>query len=122
MNGEEILNKARAENLLDALADQLQKDFTRAGVPVPSFKPEAPDASWVQELRESLYRLLMERTDDYLNLMYAADVDPLNRKMLQAEFRRIPLTDMVDIAAASTDLLLQREWQKVCWRSGREDR
>lgn len=115
MNGEEILNKARAENLLDALADQLQKDFTRAGVPVPSFKPEAPDASWVQELRESLYRLLMERTDDYLNLMYAADVP-------EAEFRRIPLTDMVDIAAASTDLLLQREWQKVCWRSGREDR
>lgn len=110
---ETLLAHAGETGLRTALLAQLRKDFERASVPFPlrEMPLEIPtDSEWVQALRESLYLLLMERFDSYLNLMYAADVP-------EREFRELKVTDAVDVARQVVLVLLHREWQKVCTRS-----
>lgn len=108
---QEILEQSRQAGLLQALVMQFEKDFHRAGLTFPEWSDGDSDAQWVQRLREALYRILMEQTDAYMNLMYAVGVP-------ERKFRGIPLTDTVEVADAATLLLLQREWEKVCLRTG----
>ena len=108
-----LLDEARKSGQFEVLLSQLQKDFERASVPfpLPQAGKEAHDPGKIlHALRESLYLLLMERFDQYLNLMYAADVP-------EREFRDVPVTDAVEVAEAATFILLKREWQKVRYRS-----
>ncbi|MDG1571070.1 hypothetical protein OZ410_01990 [Robiginitalea sp. M366] len=105
------LELAGREGLLEALRDQLQKDFNRAGVPFPNLDAASPQ-QWISLLRETLYRLLMEHSDQYMNLMYAVDIP-------EGVFRQIPLTDPVEVAEAGVELVLRREWVKVQYRQGR---
>lgn len=109
---EALLAHAGELGLRPALFAQLRKDFERASVPFPLRDQPADgvtDAAWAQALQESLYRLLMERFDAYLNLMYAADVP-------ERDFRDLHLTDAVDVARQVALVLLRREWQKVWMR------
>jgi hypothetical protein len=111
---ETLLAYAGELGLRAALLAQVRKDFERASVPFPKVSPgskgEGTDREWVRGLEESLYRLLMEHFDGYLNLMYAADVP-------EREFRSLQLTDAVDVARQVVVLLLRREWQKVWIRA-----
>lgn len=107
----EILESARQAGLESDLKGQVLKDFQRAGLNVPRALGTGSDTQWALELRESLYRILMERTSSYLNLMYAAGVP-------EKAFKGIPLTDPVEVADAAAYLLLSREWEKVCLRKG----
>jgi hypothetical protein len=109
----ELLDHARACGKLSALLTQLRRDYQRANIPFPirehdlaSARPEA----LLQELRESLYLLLMERFDQYLNLMYAADVP-------ERAFRGVQPVDAVEAAGEVAFLLLKREWQKLGYRT-----
>ncbi len=109
---EALLAHAGELGLRPALLAQLRKDYERASVPFPLRDQVAEalsDAAWAQALQESLYLLLMERFDAYLNLMYAADVP-------EREFRDLQLTDAVDVAQQVSLVLLRREWQKVWMR------
>ncbi len=109
---EALLAHAGELGLRPALLAQLRKDYERASVPFPLRDQVAEalsDAAWAQALQESLYLLLMERFDAYLNLMYAADVP-------EREFRDLQLTDAVDVARQVSLVLLRREWQKVWMR------
>lgn len=111
---EALLAYAGELGLRASLLAQVRKDFERASVPLPkggsSSEGEATDPEWVQGLQESLYRLLMEDFDGYLNLMYAADIP-------EREFRTLEVTDAVDVARQVALLLLRREWQKVWSRA-----
>lgn len=109
---EALLAHAGEHGLRTPLLAQLRKDFERASVPFPMSDQPAgtpTDEAWVQALHESLYLLLMERFDAYLNLMYAADVP-------EREFRDLQVTDAVDVARQVALVLLRREWQKVWMR------
>jgi hypothetical protein len=104
-----ILTSAESKGFLQALLRQLQKDYERANIafPLQGFADApVPHAEILQRLRESLYYLLMEDFDGYLNLMYAADVR-------EKDFRHIHPTDAVDVAGQVTQLLLEREWLKI---------
>ena len=111
---EALLAYAGELGLREPLLAQVRKDFQRASVPFPrvglSQEGEATDQQWVRGLQESLYRLLMENFDGYLNLMYAADVP-------EREFRTLQVTDAVEVAGQVVLLLLRREWQKVWSRA-----
>lgn len=111
---EDLLAYARELGLREALLAQLHKDFDRAGVPFPTMglsrEAEATDARWARGFQESLYRLLMEDFNGYLNLMYAADVP-------EREFKGLKVTDAVEVAGQVVMLLLRREWQKVWLRA-----
>ena len=111
---EALLAYAGELGLRETLLAQVRKDFQRASVPFPrvglSQEGEATDQQWVRGLQESLYRLLMENFDGYLNLMYAADVP-------EREFRTLQVTDAVEVAGQVVLLLLRREWQKVWSRA-----
>lgn len=113
-DAEALLAYAGELGLRHALLAQVRKDFERASVPLPiagaTPEAEATDRQWVRGLQESLYRLLMENFDGYLNLMYAADVP-------EREFRGLQVTDAVDVAGQVVLLLLRREWQKVWIRA-----
>lgn len=115
-----LIKWAESKGFLQALLLQLQKDFERANIPFPLQGPEdgsIPHAEIPQRLRESIYYLLMEDFDGYLNLMYAADVR-------EEEFRHIRPTDAVEVAGQVALLLLEREWLKIKLRSryGRPER
>ena len=111
---EALLAYAGELGLRETLLAQVRKDFQRASVPFPRVglarEGEATDQQWVRSLQESLYRLLMENFDGYLNLMYAADVP-------EREFRTLQVTDAVEVAGQVVLLLLRREWQKVWSRA-----
>lgn len=113
-DAEALLAYAGELGLRPSLLAQVRKDFERASVPFPRIdrnaEAEAADREWVRGLQESLYRLLMENFDGYLNLMYAADVP-------EREFRSLQVTDAVDVAGQVVMLLLRREWQKVWIRA-----
>ena len=109
----DLLDYARKSGRLPLLLSQLKKDYERANVPFPLRQLKAGDPKTgeiLQSLRESLYLLLMERFDQYLNLMYAADVP-------EREFRAVQLTDAVEVASQVTFILLKREWKKIEYRS-----
>lgn len=109
----ELLDYARKSGRLPLLLSQLKKDYERANVPFPLYPLQTGDPNsgeLLQSLRESLYVLLMERFDQYLNLMYAADVP-------EREFKAVRVTDAVEVASQVTFILLKREWKKIEFRS-----
>ena len=109
----DLLDHAGKSGRLGLLLAQLQKDYERANIsfPLRGSIPSEPDpGSIFQDLRESLYFLLMERFDQYLNLMYAADVP-------EREFKGVQATDAVEVATQVTFLLLKREWKKIEFRT-----
>lgn len=113
-NTAEWLLEVRERGLYQALLLQLKKDYERANLhfflPVGEGREPVSPGELLQGLRESLYLLQMERFDQYLNLMYAADVP-------EREFRSLSATDPVEAATEVAWLLLRREWQKVSLRS-----
>jgi len=110
----DLFDYAGKSGRLNLLLSQLKKDYQRANVSFPLRQIGSGDPDprkLLQALRESLYVLLMERFDQYLNLMYAADVP-------EREFREVQGTDAVEVAAQVTFILLKREWKKVEFRTG----
>lgn len=101
----QLLQYAEAAGLYPKLILQLGKDFTRSNISfdVPeNTKPE----EFKSYLKEKIYVLLMEKFDDYLNLLYIIDVP-------EKAFSKVKSTDVVEVAEEVTYLILQREWQKV---------
>ena len=109
----DLLNHAVETGRWNLLCSQLEKDYQRANVSFPfqqNKSGEGERGKLLRALRESLYFLLMENFDQYLNLMYAADVP-------EREFKNIRVTDAVEVATQVTFILLQREYKKVLFRT-----
>ena len=109
----DLLELARNTGKLAPLLSQLKKDDERANGPFPLQTPfalELDSGQILQSIRESLYVLLMEHFDQYLNLMYAADVP-------ERVFKSVQGSDAVEVAAQVTSILLKREWKKIEYRT-----
>lgn len=110
--GLQVLQQARNSGLLDILILQLQKDYGRAGLDfsIPEKYLLAEDIPEIfSTFKESIYLLLMEHFDQYLNLMYAVDLP-------ERDFQGIDPADAVEAAHQLSGLILKREWQKIQWR------
>ncbi|HMB64194.1 MAG TPA: hypothetical protein VKN36_14035 [Eudoraea sp.] len=106
----ELLEGAMKDELYGALVKQLKKDFELANVPM-EIPVEIKANDLIAALREKIYRLLLERFTDYLNLLYVVDVP-------EKAFKELEVSDVVEVADEVTFLILKRERQKV-WLKNR---
>lgn len=100
-----LLKHAQKESLYEKLVKQLEKDFALANIDIDIFVDIEPsDLKTI--LHEKIYRLILEKFDEYLNLLYIIDVP-------ESVFKEIKVTDVVEVAEQVTFLVFKRELQKV---------
>jgi len=100
-----LLQNADEQQLYQKLVGQINKDFVRANIPL-SISKELPHDALIGLLKEKIYVLILEKFNEYLNLLYAIDIP-------EKAFKQIDGTDAVEVAEEVTFLVLQRELQKV---------
>lgn len=100
-----VLRKAQEEDRYTKLIVQLLKDFRLANIQVAFTLLITPE-ELKNEVHEKIYYLLMEKGNDYLNLMYVVDVP-------EKELKESTDIDIVDLAEKITFMVLRRELQKV---------
>lgn len=104
-NSTELLQNAQEKHLYKKLINQLKKDFGLANILFDLSSEVAPN-DLKKKLHEKIYVLILEKFNDYLNLLYVVDVP-------EKAFKKIEVTDVVEVAEKVTYLILQRELQKV---------
>lgn len=105
----DLMQEATKLDLYKKLIRQLNKDFLYANISL-EFDEEVLPLSLKLILHETVYSLIQEKFSDYLNLLYIIDVPEKKVKQLDG-------SDMVKLSEQVTFLILQREWQKVWYRS-----
>ena len=109
LNFEELIAEANALNLYKKLIRQLNKDLLYANVDL-SFDEDVLPSSLKLILHETLYHLIQDKFTDYLNLLYITDVSEAKIKVLDG-------SDILKLSEEVTFLMLQREWQKVWYKT-----
>ena len=104
-----LIEQAIQQDLYKKLILQLNKDFLYANIDLELDRDILPkDLKSI--LHETLYGLINEKFADYLNLLYIIDVSESKVKQLDG-------SDILKLSEAVAFLILQREWQKVCYKS-----
>ncbi|WP_420402093.1 hypothetical protein [Flagellimonas sp.] len=107
-NSLEVLQEAKKEGLYGDLLLQLKKDFALASAPLDFAKDiDAKDLKSL--LHEKIYFLILEKFQNYLNLLYVVDIP-------EREIKKLTVLDAVDASSVVCFLILKREWQKVWFR------
>ena len=106
---DELVLEAHQNNLYKNLIKQLNKDLLYANIDL-EFDEEVLPTSLKLILHETVYHLIQEKFADYLNLLYIIDVPEKKVKSLDG-------SDMLRLSEEVTLLILQREWQKVWFKS-----
>ncbi|WP_405295059.1 hypothetical protein [Algibacter sp. Ld11] len=104
-----LIEEANALNLYEKLILQLNKDFLLANVDL-DFHEEVLPSSLKLLLHETVYRLIQEKFNEYLNLLYIIDVPEKDVKALSGD-------DVLKLSEEVTFLILKREWQKVWFKN-----
>ncbi|SFN52145.1 hypothetical protein SAMN04487989_101980 [Bizionia echini] len=104
-----LIAEANQLNLYQKLISQLNKDLALANIDL-EFDLEVLPSSLKFMLHEMVYKLIQEKFMDYLNLLYIIDVS-------EAKVRELDGSDTVTMAEHVAFLVLQREWQKVWFKS-----
>ncbi len=107
-NSQEILEVAQKELLYEKLLLQIKKDFELANAGL-KFNMDIKPNELKSILHEKIYFLMLEKFQEYLNLLYVVDIPESAVKEIQA-------TDVVDVSEEVCFLLLKREWQKVWFK------
>lgn len=108
-NFEDLIAKANALKLYRKLIIQLNKDLLFANIDLEFDKDTLP-TSLKLLLQETVFNLIQDKFSDYLNLLYQIDVSEQKIKSLDS-------SDMIKLSEDVTFLILQREWQKVWYKS-----
>lgn len=107
-NSDVLLEAAHREQLFPKLVAQLRKDFGLANIPIEI--PNSLDSKALSSLiHEKVYYLILEKFDEYLQLLYVIDVP-------EKAFKHIHMTDVVEVAEQMALLILRRELQKVWYK------
>lgn len=104
----ELLSKASAEHLYEALLEQLKKDFQLANVDFTTSAAITLEVL-VIVLQERLYLLLLEEFDAFLNLLYIVDVPENSFEVSKA-------VDAFEASQQAAFLILKRELKKVWYK------
>ena len=104
-NSTVLLQNAQEGQLYAKLVIQLKKDFGLANISVDLADDVIP-RDLQTFLHEKIYYLILEKFTDYLNLMYVIDVP-------EKAFKKIQVTDVVEVAEQVSLIVLTRELQKV---------
>lgn len=108
-NFDELVAEANALKLYKKLIIQLNKDLLFANIDL-EFSEDTLPTSLKLVLQDTVFNLIQNRFSDYLNLLYQVDVSEKKIKSLDGE-------DTFQLSEDVTFLILQREWQKVWYRS-----
>lgn len=108
-NFEDLISQANQFQLYKKLILQLNKDLLFANVDL-EFDEETLPTSLKFVLQEAVFHLIQNKFSDYLNLLYQVDVSENKVRALDGE-------DVVKLSEDVTFLILQREWQKVWYKS-----
>ena len=106
---EDLISEAESLDLYKKLILQLNKDLLYANVDL-EFDKETLPTSLKFILHETIFNLIQNKFSDYLNLLYIVDVSELKIKALDG-------SDVLKLSDDVTFLILQREWQKVWYKS-----
>ena len=106
---DDLIQEATNLDLYKKLITQLNKDLLFANIDL-EFDEEVLPTSLKLILHETVYKLIQEKFADYLNLLYIIDVSEKKVKQLDG-------SDLVKLSEDVTFLILQREWQKVWFKS-----
>lgn len=109
LNFEDLVAQATQLQLFKKLIIQLNKDLLLANIDL-EFDEETNPLSLKLVLKDTVLDLLQNKFSDYLNLLYQVDVS-------EKTVRSLDGSDMVQLSEEITFLLLQREWQKVWFKS-----
>lgn len=108
-NFEDLIVEAETLNLYKQLIIQLNKDFLLANIDL-ELNEETLPTSLKLVLKDTIFSLITHKFSDYLNLLYQVDVPENKIRALDGE-------DTVRLSENVTFLILQREWQKVWWKT-----
>ena len=108
-NSKQLLELSGNQALYDSLVLQLKKDFTLSNNPL-NITRDIQSEELLKVLVEKIYVLMMEKFEDYLNVLYIIDIP-------EKEFEHIQMTDAVEVSRQMTFLILKREYQKVWFRN-----
>lgn len=106
---DDLIQEAYQLNLFEALVIQINKDFLLANIDL-KFDTEVLPLSLKLILHETVYHLINEKFNDYLNLLYIIDVP-------EEKIKRLDGSDVLALSEKVTFLILLREWQKVWYRN-----
>jgi hypothetical protein len=106
---DDLFIDAQKYKLYNNLIKQLNKDLLYANIDL-EFDDEVLPTSLKLILHETVYKIIQEKFADYLNLLYIIDVPEKKVKELDG-------SDIAKLSEQVTFLILQREWQKVWYRS-----
>ncbi|NRT13486.1 hypothetical protein [Flavobacterium sp. 14A] len=109
INTDLLLAEAQGQSLYLKLIIQLNKDFNLANEGIDFPMSISPEELKIQ-LHEKIYRMIMYKFAEYLNLLYIIDV-------AEEEVKKLDGSDLVVLAEQVTYLLLKREWQKVWFKN-----
>ncbi|WP_179334257.1 hypothetical protein [Winogradskyella costae] len=108
-NFEDLIVAAEQLQLYKKLILQLNKDLLYANIDLELDKETLP-TSLKLVLQETVYDLINSKFSDYLNLLYIIDVS-------EAKIRNLDGSDALRLSEDVTFMILQREWQKVWYKS-----
>lgn len=104
-----IVLEAQKSNLYSKLIEQLNKDLLRANVEL-QFSASTKPTDLVNSLNTFVHELIVNRFDDYLNLLYIIDVP-------EHKVKQIKVQKSSEISKHITFLIVSRIWQKVWLKS-----
>ena len=105
----DLIEEANRLDLYKKLIHQLNKDLLLANINL-DFHEEVLPNSLKFLLQETVYKLIQEKFNDYLNLLYIVDVSEKDVKALSGD-------DILKLSEEVTFLILKREWQKVWFKN-----
>lgn len=109
VNFEDLIVEANKLKLYKKLIVQLNKDLLFANVDL-EFDEDTLPTSLKLVLQDTVFHLIQHKFSDYLDLLYQVDVSEKKVRLLDAD-------DTSKLSEDITFLILQREWQKVWYKS-----
>lgn len=106
---DDLIAEANQLQLYQKLVLQLNKDLSLANINL-EFDEEVLPTSLKLLLHETIYKLILEKFTEYLNLLYIVDVS-------EDKIRQLDGSDVLQLSEEVTFLILKREWQKVWFRN-----
>ncbi len=106
---DQLLEDAQGKALYKKLIQQLNKDFLLTSIPV-SFSETVLPSQLKTMLFATIKDLIDEQFEVFLNLLYRIDLP-------EAKIRNLPKENHQEYIAMVSYLILEREWQKVVFKS-----
>ena len=106
---DDLILEAKRLKLYHKLIYQLNKDFLFANIDL-DFDVDVLPTSLKYMLHETIFKLIQEKFNDFLNLLYIIDVSEKHVKQLDGN-------DTLKLAEDVSFLILKREWQKVWYKN-----